>query len=208
MKKFFEKILITALVLLMTILLTGCNNKTTNTDILTNPPKNESENKETIEGDTSNFDIKFLKMENQKANKIYSPLSIKYALKMLEEGTEGESKLQISNVLGNETLKKYNSNSNMAFANALFAKDSYENKIKNSYISTLKTKYNAEVKVDSFSSPENLNSWVSNKTLNLIKDLFEEVDKNTVFMLINALAIDMDWEDKFIKTRTPGRMFL
>lgn len=139
---------------------------------------------------------------------IFSPLSIKYALKMLEEGTEGESKLQISNVLGNETLKKYNSNSNMAFANALFAKDSYENKIKNSYISTLKTKYNAEVKVDSFSSPENLNSWVSNKTLNLIKDLFEEVDKNTVFMLINALAIDMDWEDKFIKTRTPGRMFL
>ena len=208
MKKFFEKILITALVLLMTILLTGCNNKTTNTDILANPPKNESENKETIKEDTSNFDIKFLKMENQKANKIYSPLSIKYALKMLEEGTEGESKLQISNVLGNETLKKYNSNSNMAFANALFAKDSYENKIKNSYISTLKTKYNAEVKVDSFSSPENLNSWVSNKTLNLIKDLFEEVDKNTVFMLINALAIDMDWEDKFIKTRTPGRMFL
>ncbi len=208
MKKFFEKILITALVLLMTILLTGCNNKTTNTDILANPPKNESENKETIKGDTSNFDITFLKMENQKANKIYSPLSIKYALKMLEEGTEGESKLQISNVLGNETLKKYNSNSNMAFANALFAKDSYENKIKNSYISTLKTKYNAEVKVDSFSSPENLNSWVSNKTLNLIKDLFEEVDKNTVFMLINALAIDMDWEDKFIKTRTPGRMFL
>lgn len=208
MRKFFEKILITALVLLMTILLTGCNNKTTNTDILANPPKNESENKETIKGDTSNFDITFLKMENQKANKIYSPLSIKYALKMLEEGTEGESKLQISNVLGNETLKKYNSNSNMAFANALFAKDSYENKIKNSYISTLKTKYNAEVKVDSFSSPENLNSWVSNKTLNLIKDLFEEVDKNTVFMLINALAIDMDWEDKFIKTRTPGRMFL
>ena len=203
MKKFFEKILITALVLLMTILLTGCNNKTTNTDILANPPKNESENKETIKGDTSNFDIKFLKMENQKANKIYSPLSIKYALKMLEEGTEGESKLQISNVLGNETLKKYNSNSNMAFANALFAKDSYENKIKNSYISTLKTKYNAEVKVDSFSSPENLNSWVSNKTLNLIKDLFEEVDKNTVFMLINALAIDMDWEDKFIKTGRP-----
>ena len=32
----------------------------------------------------SDFDLSFLKLENQKENKIYSPLSIKYALNMLE----------------------------------------------------------------------------------------------------------------------------
>ena len=33
----------------------------------------------------SKFDFAFLKFENEKENKIYSPLSIKYAFKMLEE---------------------------------------------------------------------------------------------------------------------------
>ena len=46
----------------------------------------------------SNFDIAFLKVENSKENKIYSPLSIKYTLKMLEEGANGITKQQISNV--------------------------------------------------------------------------------------------------------------
>ena len=36
------------------------------------------------------FDLRFLQLENEKKNKIYSPLSIKYALAMLNEGTEGE----------------------------------------------------------------------------------------------------------------------
>ena len=32
------------------------------------------------------FDLYFLQLENERTNKIYSPLSIKYALEMLEEG--------------------------------------------------------------------------------------------------------------------------
>lgn len=40
----------------------------------------------------SDFSMKFLKMENNKQNMIYSPLSIKYALKMLNEGANGNTK--------------------------------------------------------------------------------------------------------------------
>ena len=63
--------------------------------------------------EVSEFDLSFLKQENQKENKVYSPLSIKYALKMLEEATEGESKKQILNFIGSQSLTKYNSNKNM-----------------------------------------------------------------------------------------------
>ena len=49
--------------------------------------------------DVSEFELLFLKLENQKENKIYSPLSIKYALKMLEDGTNGETKEQIYKLL-------------------------------------------------------------------------------------------------------------
>ena len=34
----------------------------------------------------TDFSFKFLKMENKKENMLYSPLSIKYALKMLNDG--------------------------------------------------------------------------------------------------------------------------
>ena len=37
------------------------------------------------------FDLQFLKLENNKKNVVYSPLSIKYALEMLKEGANGKN---------------------------------------------------------------------------------------------------------------------
>ena len=165
-----------------------------NTSLIINPIENEIKN-----DIVSNFDLSFLKLENQKENKEYSPLSIKYALKMLEDGTTDDSKSQISKVVGNTSLTKYNSNNNMSLANALFIRDSFENGIKQNYINTLKTKYNAEVMFDPFSTPQNVNSWVSNKTLKLVDNMVENINQDTVFLLINALGIDMEWENKFLK---------
>jgi len=143
------------------------------------------------------FDLYFLQLENEIKNKIYSPLSIKYALGMLEEGTEGESKEQISNVIGNYDIKKYTNSENMSFANAMFIKDTYKNSISNSYTDMLASKYNAEVKTDSFATPNIVNSWISDKTLGLINNLFDDISQND-FMLVNALAIDMEWKEKFL----------
>ena len=56
----------------------------------------------------SDFSLKFLKLENQKQNMVYSPLSIKYALNMLNEGAGGNTKTQIENVIGDLNLTKYN----------------------------------------------------------------------------------------------------
>ena len=55
--------------------------------------------------------------------------------------------------------------------------------------------YNAEVVYDSFKTPAVVNNWVSNKTLKLINNLLEEAPAND-FMLVNALAIDMEWINK------------
>ncbi len=147
----------------------------------------------------SNFDLSFLKIENQEINKIYSPLSIKYALKMLEEGTSGDSKTQISKIVGNISLTKYNINNNIALANALFINNSYQNSIKQNYITALSTKYNAEVITDSFENAQNINTWLSNKTLNLINNGVDNISPDTAFLLVNALGIDMEWEQKFFE---------
>lgn len=138
------------------------------------------------------FDLSFLKMENKKINKVYSPLSIKYALAMLEEGANGNSKEQISNVLGEYTSKKYVNSKNMSFSNALFIKDNYKDSVKNSYIDSLKNKFNASILFDSFTSPAVVNSWVKSNTFELIDNLFEDIS-DFDFILTNALAIDMEW---------------
>ena len=145
-----------------------------------------------------NFDLAFLKQENEKVNKIYSPLSIKYALAMLEGGASGDSKDQITNVIGDYNPNKYTNSANMSLANAIFIKDTYKDSIKEDYINKLQDKFGAEVKYDSFASPDNVNSWISEKTLKLIDNMLSEIDPEQRFLLINALGIDMDWNEKFL----------
>lgn len=145
----------------------------------------------------SNFDLYFLQLENNKKNMLYSPLSIKYVLEMLNSGAEGETKNQITDILGTYVSKKYQNNRNMSFANALFVRNSYKDSIKTSYIDALLNQYNATVAYDDFKSANTINNWVSNKTFKLINNAFNNSDiKNYDFVLANALAIDMDWVNK------------
>lgn len=146
------------------------------------------------------FDLRFLQLENERKNKIYSPLSIKYALAMLNEGTEGESKEQILNLIGDYKPNKYVNSANMSLANALFIRDSYKNSVKESFVNNLKNKYNADVEYDSFTSAKKMNSWISNKTLKRIDNMLDDSSVNEVdFALVNAVAIDMEWENKFLE---------
>lgn len=141
-----------------------------------------------------NFDLRFLQLENNGQNVVYSPLSIKYALAMLQEGTGGTSKAQLEALIGDYQAKKYTNSANMSFGNAMFIRNIYQDKIKEDYISRLKEEYNAEVVYDAFENADNVNSWVSEKTFGLINQLIDDVSDKQ-FMLINALAIDMEWNN-------------
>ena len=145
--------------------------------------------------DLQDFDLEFLKIENKETNKIYSPLSIKYALAMLKEGANGETKKQIADIIGKYSSKKYTNSENLSLANAMFIKDTYKDSVKEEYTKKLNTKYNAEVLYDSFESPKFINDWVKGKTFNLIGDLLDDVSDND-YVLVNALAIDMDWNNQ------------
>lgn len=166
------------------------NKKETNTEV---KPSSKYSAYRMKGNDLQKFDLYFMQLENEEKNKVYSPLSIKYALEMLAEGANGESKSQIDAVIGDYVAKKYTNSKNMSFANAMFIKNSYKNAIKSSYTEKLQNKYNAEVIYDDFSNPANLNNWVKNKTLNLISDMFDESINGYNFILTNALAIDMEW---------------
>lgn len=148
----------------------------------------------------SAFDLSFIKIGEKDKNIIYSPLSIKYALSMLSDGTDGDSKAQIDALVGSYKSKKYTNSSNMSLANALFIQNAFKDDIKESYVNNLKNKYSAEVLYDSFATPTIINKWVNNKTFGLIDNLVDNISDKP-FILVNALAIDMEWK-KIIQANT------
>ena len=140
------------------------------------------------------FDLRFLQLENKEENKIYSPLSIKYTLGMLNEGTKGDTHSQISNIIGEYKANKYVNSPNMSFANAMFVKEAYKDQINSEYIDAIQNKYGAEVQYDPFTSAGNVNQWISQKTLGLINNMLDdETVQSLDYMLVNALGIDMQW---------------
>lgn len=145
-------------------------------------------------GKVKDFDMYFMKLENNSKNMIYSPLSIKYMLSMLKDGSNGDTKNQIVGLLGNTSLNKYSNDKHMAFANALFIRDTYKNQINDDYISTIQNKYNGYVIYDSFLTSATINKWVKDNTLGLLENA---VDNGTIngldFMIVNALGINMNW---------------
>jgi len=151
------------------------------------------------------FDLEFLKLENENKNKVYSPLSIKYALQMLNDGTNGESKKQIDAIVGDYKPVKYANNEHMSFANAMFIRNSFASNISEDYKTNLTNKYNAEVINDNFDSAANINNWVSNKTFKLVDGIIDDsVMGDLNFALINALAIDMSWNNQIQCESTEG----
>ena len=147
--------------------------------------------------DLSDFDLYFLQLENAKKNAIYSPLSIKYALAMLQEGTKGDSKAQINALIGDYKSKKYTNSEHLSLANAMFIKSDMKDTIVSDYTNNLSTKYGAEVIYDNFTTATNVNNWISKKTLNLLNNVLKDTDVNNLdFLLVNSLAIDMDWNYK------------
>jgi len=142
------------------------------------------------------FDLSFLQLENKEENTVYSPLSIKYALSMLKDGSSENTYNEINAVVGDYKSKKYTNNSNMSFANAMFIRDTFKSSINEKYTSKLNNNYNAEIIYDKFENASTMNKWLSDKTFNLINNLFDDnVVKKEDFIITNALAIDMQWKN-------------
>ena len=201
-------------IVLMFVLFTRSSRKSRGNTIYANNTNNieyEIKARSDYNMDKTDFALKFLKMENNKSNMIYSPLSIKYALNMLKDGADGNTKKQIDSLIGNEKVTKYeNIGKTLSLANSVFIRDTFSNNVKDDYKELLIKNYNAELKYDPFENAKEVNNWIEKQTLGQIKNMLKD---NTVsnpdckMILINALAIDMEWADSFSEEDTHGRPF-
>ena len=163
-----------------------------------------------VNDSNSTFDYKIIHKVNEKysSNYMISPVSIAYALSMLRDGAENATKEQIDDVLGEYSLPSITSvKDRISLANAIFIKEQYKEDINEDYINHLRDAYNADVLFDRFSSPKVLNDWTKEKTFGLIPKLVENIDPNFVLGLVNAIAIDVEWNTKFECNDTKPSLF-
>ena len=157
-------------------------------------------------------------------NKVYSPLNLYMALSMLTELTEGESRSQITDLLGEDSAKSlrtkaaavWNSNYvNNGLTKSLPANSFWLNdKIayKQEALDTLAADYFAS----SFSGnpasdgySQALRSWINEQTGGLLSERTKDIKMTpeTVISLASTLYFQAQWNDKFDENRTKTDVF-
>ena len=143
---------------------------------------------------------------------VLSPLSVTYALGMLNEGARGETRQEIMKVLGFEGVPASTINElcrdimkkaplldesvELNLANGVFLNEPL--KLQEGYRQTLSQYYNAEAHVLNFgeqASLDYINKWCSQKTQGMIPEVLDKL--SGICYLINAIYFKADWTYSF-----------
>jgi serpin B len=172
------------------------------------------------------FDIfsEVLNSSEEGTNVIISPLSISVALSMTLNGAEGATRDSMLNALRMEGITPESINNSykeltkallsvdkrvvITIANSVWTEDDFL--VKQAFIDILTNYYDADSKsfdIDDASAPDKINSWIEEKTNNLIKKMIGKLDDNTVMMLINAIYFKGKWKLEFDASKTTDLPF-
>lgn len=175
--------------------------------------KKESGTKPNISLNKNNkFDYKFIKQIESNDNTLVSPLSMAYLLSMIQSGAKGNTLNELNIALDNYDLQPMeNIDSKISMANSMWINNRYKNDINNTFATALKINYHSEVLYDEFINADNINKWVSEKTYNMINELFPSDSVNsvdTIMALVNAIGINFKWDEEFDCNKTTMGNFL
>lgn len=175
--------------------------------------KKESDTKPNISlNKNNNFDYKFIKQIEGNDNTLVSPLSMAYLLSMIQSGAKGNTLNELNIALDNYDLQPMeNIDSKISMANSMWINNKYKNDINNTFATALKINYHSEVLYDEFINADNINKWVSEKTYNMINELFPSDSVNstdTIMALVNAIGINFKWDEEFDCNKTLMGNFL
>ena len=157
---------------------------------------------------------------------ILSPISITYALGMLNNGATGETQAEINKVLGfgdtgadgiNAFCRKMLTEApaldkltKVMIANTIYMNKGYE--LKKAFVDKAKTYYDAEPETRDFADGKTLdviNKWGSDHTEKMIEKVMseDEFDPTAVSYLLNAIYFKGAWAEKFDKNNTKDEKF-
>ncbi|MCL2413576.1 MAG: serpin family protein [Bacteroidales bacterium] len=157
----------------------------------------------------------------EKPNTFFSPLSLNLALGMLYNGTTGETRTEMAEVLGidhftdaeiNEYFQKMmqallniDPLTEISIANSIWYRDSDCFYVKQSFRDINRTYFDAEVRGLDFDRPDAvdiINQWCSDKTNGRITEIIDKINDDVVMYLINALYFKSKWKFEFDRANT------
>ena len=218
-----------ALAMMAMTVVTGCNSDsdsqepTVNIDPVEPPSSFEltrAEQEMVNESNDFAFNL-FREVQDGVKSQIVSPISITYALGMLNNGAAGETQAQINKVLGFGDTGADGINAfcykmlNMAstldpltkvmIANTIYMNKGYE--LQTEFVKKANAFYNAEPETRDFHDGKTrdvINKWGSDHTEGMIKEVLKKNEFNpaAVSYLLNAIYFKGSWKKKFDKTQT------
>lgn len=181
-------------------------------DLMANiTPRNVNLDDRAINGQAvTPFAVSLLKQcDQENQNTLLSPLSILSALAMTANGAEGETRAQLETAFGmtvedmNDYVLSYRrtlaGNRHLSLANAIWFDNREGLTIQPSFLQTNADYFGAEIHKAPFDAGtvKDINEWVKGNTDGMIPKLVDELPKNTVMCLLNALAFDAEWEEPY-----------
>lgn len=222
----------TVSLLLSALLLSGCTAASVPAGFLKQVPLKASAKKVEVPSDirdslyelTSEITPDYFK-ESKKANQIFSPLSLWYALGVLREGAAGETRAELDrmmklsgdfssekvipdlsaslNFMQESNIAKDKSKSGIRLTNGIFFDQRYAKTIKESYWEKAASVWGTETaRVDFTKEAETkklIRDWVSDKTDDFIPDYEAtfETDGTAILNIYNVLYLKDQWLETF-----------
>ncbi len=159
---------------------------------------------------TGSFNIDIIRRVNalgSNTNYLVSPYNIEAALRLLNEGTAGNTRAEIEKVIGTRTMTDVSIPGILNIANGLFVKNQYKGNVKNDFTNVLTNKYKSEIIYDDFRTPDKINNWANEKTKGMIKRVLDDINEDFILGVASALALDIKWQDSFDCNATQEQEF-
>jgi len=217
----------TRFILLLALSLAACGNIQ---KLRTNPGevKVNSEQVQIVEGANHfgfNLFHEIIRNEKPEDNVFISPLSIHTALGMALNGAAGSTRYQMNNSLHlpaasaaeiNAAYKglinrllSADKNVQMDIANSIWYRRDFN--IKRSFLGLNQEYFNAQVNALDFGDPQAssiINKWVAEKTRDKIQAIVDEIERDHLMFLINAVYFKGTWQQEFKKENTRKMPFM
>lgn len=164
--------------------------------------------------------------ENDKSKNVFiSPLSVSMALGMTLNGANGstleamQEALELAGLTTEEINKSYKSliellvqldpKVKFRIANSIWHRNDYT--FEPAFIDLNQTYFNAIVRALNFGDPgakDIINGWVKESTNGLIEKIIDEITRDHVMFLINAIYFKGDWTYQFDSAKTVDDLFI
>lgn len=206
-----------ALLVGMLFLIVGCAPKIQGEDLMKDVKQNAKPDLQLSEVNSialTDFAVRLFQASVEEGkNTLISPLSVLSALAMTANGAKGETLSQMEAVLGMSTdkLNDYFSSYMKALpqgdkyklnlANSIWFRDDERFTVNDDFLQINADYFDADIYKIPFENKavKDINNWVKEKTDGMIPEILDEIKKDDIMYLVNALTFEAEWANIYTR---------